>query len=147
MLLRSAFEAADRRGRRCAHRPHGWLVGAAMFALLSLDEAGSLHERINLLEATVGLPGALRINSPGWVGVLAIPIGLAGAFLLAFAWCRVRRDPVAFVLMSTGTLLFLSVPIQEHIEVARWLVQEPGGGARRSIAVLLEEGSELFDAL
>jgi hypothetical protein len=126
---------------------YGWLIGAAMFALLSLDEAGSLHERINSLEATVGLPGAIRIDSPGWVGVLAIPIGLAGALLLAFAWFRVRRNPVAFVLMSTGTLLFLSIPVQEHIEVARWLVQEPGGGARRSVAVLLEEGTELFGAL
>jgi hypothetical protein len=149
-LAMLACFAADRReswSRGGRILTFGWLIGAAMFALLSLDEAGSLHERINSVANTVGVPGALRVDSPGWVGVLALPIALAGALLVAFAWFRVRREPVAFVLMTAGTLLFLSVPVQEHIEVTRWLSGGEAHDARHTFAVLAEEGTELFGAL
>lgn len=109
----------------------GWLVIAACFALLSLDEIGSLHERLGMV--TRGGSAAR-----GWVYVLAVPIGVIGLLLAAFAWLRLRRAPAAAAFFVAGIALFLSNPVMELIEMS--LLH--GGGSMRIHDTLLvvEEG-------
>src|SRR5690606_27821048 len=86
---------------------YGWLACAAVFALLSLDEMGSLHERIPL-DAIPTVDGL-----QGWTAGLAVPIAAVAALLLAFAWLRLRRNVATAAFMILGVLLFVSIPIQE----------------------------------
>lgn len=89
----------------------GWLVVAATFAGLSLDELGSFHERIGMLHRGGD-------HAAGWVYVLLIPIAAVGLFMFAFAWVRLRRVRVAAALFALGTALFLSDPIFELAEMS-----------------------------
>lgn len=142
-----ALENRDRQWHWDRLLSFGWLAGAAVFAALSLDEAGSLHERINHFAYASHLPATLRVRSPGWVGILAIPIVIVGVLILMFAWFRVRQNTAAFLLMAGGTMLFLSVPLQEHFEVQQMLAK-PGARDTRSAGwLILEEGTELFGTL
>ena len=121
----------------------GWLVMAALFAALSLDELGSLHERIS------NIPGlnlsASTLNA--WVGAVAIPGALIVLFLLAFAGLRVRRSVPAFLLLILAVMLLATIPFQEEWESR---MRAEGGAAvwrRPGVLVALEEGAELFGAL
>jgi hypothetical protein len=110
----------------------GWLLVAAAFAGLSLDEMGSLHERLGMIRH-----GASAAT--GWVYVLMVPIALVGIFMLAFAWFRLRRAPLAAVLFAVGTALFLSDPIFEQAEMT--LLH--AGGAQLAVhnaLLVIEEG-------
>ena len=109
----------------------GWLLIAACFAVLSLDEIGSLHERVGMITR-----GTARAT--GWVYVLAVPIGAIGLLMAAFAWLRLRRAPAAAAFFVTGIALFLSNPVMELIEMS--LLH--GGGSIRIHDTLLvvEEG-------
>lgn len=135
--------AQDRRagahpGERWTDRllPYGWLLLAIMFAGLSLDELGSLHERLD------------QIAFRGWVGVLSVPILLVGILMLAFGWYRVRESRNAFALMSVGVLLYLTLPAQEYYEIVQEYNAGPGDVFQRSRGlVLLEEGTEVFGSL
>lgn len=100
---------ASRRDRQLAW---GWWVVAAAFTLLSLDELGSLHERVGEVSRLNLFAGRLI----SWVGVLAFPIAAVALLLLLFAWTRMRRSPSAFFLFVLGVLLLLTVPLQEHAE-------------------------------
>jgi hypothetical protein len=109
----------------------GWLVIAGCFALLSLDEIGSLHERIGMV--TRGGSAAT-----GWVYVLAVPIGLIALFMAAFAWLRLRRAPAAALFFGAGIALFLSNPVMELIEMS---LLHGGGSIRIHDSLLVvEEG-------
>lgn len=119
---------------------YGWLACAAVFVLLSLDELGSLHERIFFISS---MPRVAGLH--GWTSVLAVPIAVVAAGLLWFAAVRVRRHPLAAVLVVSGIVLFLSIPIQEHLEVARYYGE--GAERRPPWMFVAEEGSELFGAL
>jgi hypothetical protein len=132
--------AADRRGRVLAL---GWLAIAALFAGLSLDELGSLHERINTVRMIEDMKNPLRIGVAGWVGILAIPALLVCGLVVAFGWLRLRQSRSAFVLMCAGLLMFATVPLQEAIELANWSASEQRGAG----PLLLEEGTELFASL
>lgn len=109
----------------------GWLIVAGCFALLSLDEIGSLHERLGMV--TRGASAA-----KGWVYVLAVPIGLIALFMVGFAWLRLRRARAAAAFFVGGIALFLSNPVMELIEMS--LLN--GGGSIRIHDTLLvvEEG-------
>jgi hypothetical protein len=87
----------------------GWLLVAAAFVALSLDELGSLHERIGMISRGGG--------ARGWVYVLALPILGVAAFMAAFAWVRLRQVPAALGLFAAGIALFLSNPIFEVFEM------------------------------
>lgn len=125
----------------------GWLVLAAIFALLSLDELGSLHERV----------GMIRALSPwdapaGWFYVLAIPIAAIATFMGLFALVHFRRARGMAVLMAAGIVLFLLNPVLEAIEMR--LIHGPGarpGTWQRNLhdllLVLEEGGLELFGVL
>jgi len=122
---------------------YGWLLCAAIFALLSLDEIGSLHERIGMLAvlnpfADYGL---------GWVKALALPIGIVTLFMLAFSWLHLRRSPWTFYLMILGVGLFIINPLFEVVEMA--MLEENSGRVNLRLEALmwLEEGAEIFGSL
>ena len=124
----------------------GWLVVAAVFAILSFDEIGSMHERIGVA-VTFGRP-----EGWGWVYVLALPIAAIGAYMAAFAWFEMQRVPLAFRLFAVGVALFVCNPILEQIEMA--LIR--GEGAQQGtwqrlahdVLLVLEEGIlEIFGTM
>lgn len=137
--------ACDRRG--AGRLRYGWLVFAAVFTLLSLDEIGSFHERVGMLRALPRAGGAV-----GWVYVLAIPILAVAAFMLAFAWAHLRRAPGAFPLMAAGVAMFLMNPVLEAVEMAMihgaGQVQGTWQRTLHDVLLVLEEGVlELFGIL
>ena len=113
--------ALDRRHARAGfHRTLalGWLALAAAFTLLSLDEIGSLHERVGMIVQLNAASLARGATQPvGWVYLLALPIGVVAFFILAFAWVQVRRAPLAFALVVAGVLLYVSDPFLELLEL------------------------------
>ena len=132
----------DRHCRPLAHHQrlhYGWLVYALVFALLSLDEMGAFHERIGMLAVS----GSLDDHAAGWEVVLAPVIGLVAVFLVTFNLVYVRKVRVALLLSCLGTLLFLTIPIQEHVESTLRLSSETAAWQRPVLHILLEEGTEL----
>jgi hypothetical protein len=132
-------------GRREGRLNAGWLIFAAIFVVLSLDEIGSLHERIGMLPLADG-------RAVGWTYILAIPIGAVAAFLTAFAWFHLRRVHVTMMLMVAGVLMFVMDPVLERIEMA--MIHGAGavqGTWQRSLhdtlLVVEEGGLELFGIL
>ncbi|MBD2578571.1 hypothetical protein [Oscillatoria sp. FACHB-1406] len=99
--------------RRERYLSWGWLGFAFAFALLSLDEIGSLHERIGMITA-FNPSGDLPL---GWVLVLAVPIGLVALFMVAFAWLHIRQSVLAFAFTITGVICFITVPFLELLEL------------------------------
>jgi hypothetical protein len=120
----------------------GWVAISAIFFLLSLDEIGSIHEN-------AGNVSSLDIiGDQSWESVLAIPILLVVLYVLLFGWFNLRSYTRTYVLFIVGTLLFASVPFQEHIEMRMWAKEGYVEDWNRPIPfVLLEEGSELFGSL
>ena len=136
--------AADRRAD-AGRLGHGWLLFAAVFALLSLDEIGSLHERVGMLPI-------LSRRAMGWVYVLALPIAFVGAFMVAFAWFHLRRVPAAFAFVLAGVVMFLMNPVLESVEMAMihgaGAVQGTWQRALHDVLLVIEEGGlELFGIL
>lgn len=77
--------------------------------------------------------------------MLAIPIAVVGSSIIGFAWRHLKQTPAALVLMVLGALLYLSVPVQEYVEVT--LVGLSGGPqqfVRPALHTVLEEGAELL---
>lgn len=145
MLGCFALDWRSSQNRRERLLAYGWLTGAILFAGLSLDELGSLHERVYDLGLIPALP-----NLYGWPKFLAIPITIVVLCILAFAWFRIRANTSAFLLMLAGLLLLASVPFQEHIQELQrsiYLSTGVGSSARPPSLILLEEGAEIFSAL
>src|SRR5690606_13473737 len=121
----------------------GWIAVAIVFTLLAWDEVASLHERIDELP----LVPTLLVSIPGigaWAGALVVPIILIAAGLIAFALVELRRVPLALALVVLGTLLLLSIPLQEHVEALMRAESNMRRAWQRPILfVLLEEGAEL----
>lgn len=125
--------AADRRAGAGPLR-HGWLVFAGLFTILSMDELGSLHERIGMIPVGDAPP-------MGWMSVLAGPILAVAAFMTLFAALHLRRVPRALQLVVAGVLLFLLNPVLEHIEMAMIRGGLPAGDslALRYVRLVVEE--------
>jgi hypothetical protein len=137
---------ADRRAARSWMR-WGWLIVAAAFMALSLDEIGSLHERIGMIEFAATGGRAL-----GWVWALALPIVVVGMFLLTFAAVHVRRSVPAFRWMGAGVVLFLLNPVAEAAEMSIIHGDNAGQGTwprlvHDALLVIEEGGLELFGVL
>ena len=155
LLVAAAFVLAYLAERSAAgpgstKSPWPWLVIAAGFAGLSLDEAGSVHERIGTLQQLNALGGAALT----WVGVLALPVAACAAALGVFAWRRLRHQPLLLVLMVGGMALLASVLLQEEVEVRTWNAREAAAAAAGTVReqrpwymLVLEEGSELAGSL
>jgi hypothetical protein len=135
MLLLSvaAFSMAawmvDNRLRASTLR-HGWLGFAAIFTLLSIDEIGSLHERVGLIPLPSG-------QTLGWAYLLAIPIALIAGLMVAFGALHIRRVPRAFTFIGIGALLYVLNPISEDIE--RAMNEAAAPLALRIVRTLVEE--------
>lgn len=125
----------------------GWLIVAAAFMTLSLDEIGSLHERVGMIQ--VDATGGKAV---GWIWLLALPIAAVGMFLLAFASVHVRRSIPAFRWMVAGVVLFLLNPVAEAVEMSIIHGENAFQGTWQrlvhdSLLVVEEGGLELFGAL
>ena len=111
----------------------GWIVLAVVLAGLSWDELGSVHERVQLPSGTVG-----------WL-LWFVPFLVAvPGFLLLFAWCRLRRSRWALVYVCVAVALFVTVPVQEFVEVEVMAANAEPGWQRPVPFVVLEEGAELL---
>ncbi|MEA2133805.1 MAG: hypothetical protein QOC68_1714 [Solirubrobacteraceae bacterium] len=112
----------------------GWLFLGGVFALLSLDEVGSLHERL-------ADDPALAFGTPSadWVALLALPIAGVALLMVAFSLANLRRRPLPFALLILSVALFATVPLQEKLELS----EKFAGQGRPVVEALLEEGSEL----
>ena len=137
------FVVDGRQGRSALR--YGWLLLAAVFALLSLDEIGSLHERLGMLPWLSGS----GLRPTGWVYVLALPIAAVSLFLLGFSCLHLRRVPRAAVLLASGVLCFALNPVVEAAEMSL-LKHQAGtwGRFRHDVLLVFEEGGlELFGML
>lgn len=122
---------------------YGWLIFFLIFTLLSFDEIGSMHERIGNIHAL----NPLGDYPLGWVFLLGIPIVLVAVFMLIFSYIQIKRAPWAAVFAVAAILLFLSIPVQEFIEVQAWQSSPNMATWKRPVQfLLLEEGSEIFGA-
>jgi hypothetical protein len=103
-----------------------WLALSAVFTCLSLDELGSIHERIG-----------------GWSDLL--PYGVVFGSLVACALAVLFRNPQtrrSALFIGAGISLFGSVALQEYLEHAgSWANWALG------LRVAMEEGSELLGML
>jgi len=151
MLL--CFGLERNRGRTIDDSPfrtigqYGWLAMCLAFALLSLDELGSFHERLSKVPIARELP-ELSGAASSWVGRLAIPIGFVAVAILWFAWSYLRAAPAAMIAALLGLGFLLSVPIQEHLEMGIESQANLGESyVRPRLFLALEEGAELFGAL
>jgi hypothetical protein len=114
----------------------GWLVLAALFMALSLDEAGSFHERLG------ALPGRSQLQ------VVAVPLAIVGLFMIAFGWVRLRRSWSGVALLVLAFAMYASVPVQERLaEVLRAAGRYGSSWHSNTVDVVLEEGSELVGTL
>jgi hypothetical protein len=125
-LALPALLAWEQSGTQSGTRRRSWQILALILALLSLDEIGSLHERV----------GGLA----GWLGLLPFAllfVGLLIAALVPLYGQPESRKLVYLVLTAFG--LFALVALQEYLEHLLpwplWL---------RSIRGGVEEGTELL---
>jgi hypothetical protein len=148
LLLTTAVMAgvcflADRQegaGRRQLFFSYGWLVFCGVFALLSFDEMGSVHEYFGKDAYNEQADAFTRYAG---LVVFYAAIALVAGFMVAFGLVHLRRVPLSFVLVGAGVLLFISNPFQEHFE---WGFYQRGA-TRPVVLLLFEEGSELFGTL
>lgn len=119
----------------------GWVPFAFAFLMLSLDEAGSLHERLGML-SVLNPFGDFAL---GWVDLFVVPIGVAAIFIAAFGWFHIGRNRRAFAFMLVGILLLATIPFQEKIEVWLWHSAVDRDNWQRPVwHIFFEEGAELF---
>jgi len=119
----------------------GWLVMAAFFAFLSFDELGSLHENAGKLKALDVM------KNQSWESVLIVPGIIIIVYMAIFAWVSLRHHRSTVLLMALGVILFVTVPVQEHIEMGFIETDLNGTWRRPALHIVLEEGCELFAAL
>jgi hypothetical protein len=136
------WRAADSRSERW--KSVGWVLVAGVFVVLSIDELGSVHERLSSLKQLDPTGGRAR----GWVGPLLIPILAVGTFLFVFTWHVGRRSRAAAALLA-GVVFFLTIPLQEQLEfMIKSRAAAMGAAAVRPTGwALLEEGTEVFGTL
>lgn len=130
LLLLAGLHALDgfvRERHRAPSAARAWLFLSIVLVALSLDEIGSLHERVEKFVP----PFDIRANLP-FAGVLGVLV----AYALAVLW-RLDRTRGAARLISAGFLLFATVPLQEMAPHGL-----PFWPEAESLRVLLEEGTE-----
>jgi hypothetical protein len=123
-------------GRRTAW---GWLAVALLFALLSMDELGTLHERL-----AVDVPVPFGQDEPLGIGVSA---GIA-LLILAFGWLQARAVPWVLPFLVLGVTRLFSLPLHEQTTSALVAVaHETSTWTMREMAIVLQESAKLFGTL
>jgi hypothetical protein len=118
---------------------YGWFFMSLFFLLLSLDEMGSIHENAGEL-ASLDVMG-----DGGWQSVVMIPLAAVLLYMGMFAFKHLRHYRLCLLLMATGMLLILTIPLHEYFEMRSWSASNYSPEWRRPLwQVLFEEGSELF---
>jgi hypothetical protein len=116
----------------------GWLPIAGAFAFFSLDEMGSIHERLDKI-----FPQAFFFytgGKTGWVTVLWPVMVIVFGYFMCFFWFHLSKHRLSQMLALVGGSLLVAVPVQERLE---HLIA--AAGAKRGIYLgALEEGSEIF---
>ncbi len=118
----------------------GWLIIAGFFALVSLDEMGSLHENAGKLTSLD------MMGTSTWESVLSLPLLIAIGCVMFGVVREVRWRTSPFWMMTAGALLFLTVPVHEYRETLMWQSHD-SDWVRPVLPGLIEEGTELFAAL
>ncbi len=128
LFILAALAAFDQFAARTDGTRAAWIIWAGLFALMSYDELGSLHE---------------RLGSNGWAAYL--PFVLPIAFLLAYALHALYRNPetrsTVWILLVALALVALS-PLMEFL--GDELTLSPALQVARSA---FEEGIELASAI
>ena len=122
----------------------GWIVLGLIFLTLSLDEMGSFHKLIgeSALFHQIGFG-----TGKGW-NVFYLLILLVALFMITFFLSKIKTSKRSFVFLTMGTLLFLSNPFQEAIELSDYhSAAQPNFWKRDTGLLLLEEGSEILGML
>lgn len=128
---------------RANERPYlGWAGLTAIFSYMSMDEAGTIHEKLTpILQEQLGLTGYLYF---GWViaGVAAILV--VGLVFLPFVWRLPSRTRRWFIL--AGLLYVGGAVVVESISANVWYI---GGGTslRFSAIGTVEEWLEMLGVI
>ena len=99
-----------------------WLVLAAGFGALALDERFAVHERVR---DGVLAPRGVTIPFLPWVApgdFLVLGIAVVGLALLPSVWRAVSSDPAARRLLATGVLLALVAVGMDSIDPSSWSI-------------------------
>lgn len=121
-----------------------WLLFCLIFLTLSLDEMGSFHELIgeSTLFRKIGFG-----EGAGW-NTFFLLLFLVAFYMITFFVSKIKTSRRSFVFLMIGTLLFLSNPIQEAIEISDYRsAADPNSWKRPTLLLLMEEGSEVFGML
>lgn len=124
--LLAAWLDDARLGRLACRR--GWKASAALFAFMSVDETGGLHELFG--HAMRVLARNVPLSVPEW---WAIPYTIALGLFFAFAGRRLARLPGRLALLAGGGASWLIAQFFEHGERFGYVLD-----------VALEEGFELL---
>lgn len=128
----------------------GWLILALIFAVLSFDELGSVHEYIGDYQVFKNVGKVFTgKESSGWFIFMAL-VGLVSIFMVAFGFLRLWVNKLSLLLLFTGVVLYLSNPFQEIYEIESYraaLIQNSKAYERPVFFLLLEEGTEIFGSL
>ena len=135
LLLMASLHAFDGWARYRLQKPPlgwAWLIIAAALAGLSLDEVGSIHERLERMEDGVGQ-----------ILTVTIVLILAAAVLTALSVLyRSRSYASSAMLIAIAMVLLATVPLQENIQGQ---LQWPG--YLDVLRVVLEETTEIIAIL
>lgn len=139
LLLIAGLHAFDGSRRQHGSQPtlvFAWLVISAVLFFFSLDEVGSVHERVGLLANDLGFSEWLPL------GALAALLGSASLYALYQMW-NVPPERKTASLLFCGFVFLASVAPQEFIEHRVHFSTAEARAARLGI----EEGSELIGIL
>jgi hypothetical protein len=136
---------------------YAWLALSLVLAALSLDEIGSLHERVTWLrsiisDGTFAPPSELQSmprterRSAYWWSLVPFGMLLVGAIAYAVsALWRSIEDKKTVILIGVGFSLLASVALQEYIErTVDWSANRYLSIIDSTFRPLLEEGTELL---
>ena len=132
-----AADGAALHGNRETGAARAWLLIAGVLLFLSLDEVGSLHERLALFGKGVGV-GRWGLLLP--LGAV-LAVSLVWAILLLYRAGGAQRQCMWPIIL--GFCLLGSVAIQEFVEkTVEW-----NGDLTKAIRLVVEEGTELVGML
>ena len=127
---------------------YGWLIYTFVFALLSFDELGSVHEYIgDFIAFEKAGELVMGTKDSGWI-LFYVVVAFVSLFMFVFSVIRLKKARWALPLMVAGLLLYLSNPFQEFMEIESMRAAASDETWKRPVHfLLLEEGTELFGSL